>query len=69
MEKSEKLNHETASSAINLCELGIDKAQAAVLRECFATFAEDWESPEMDVYDNYEEEISRLRANTGNSSE
>ena len=69
METSKKLNHETASSAINLRELGIDKAQAAVLRECFATFAEDWESPEMDVYDNYEEEISRLRANTRNSSE
>ena len=69
METSKKLNHETASSAIELRERGIDKTQAAVLRECFATFAEDWESPEMDVYDNYEEEISRLRANTGNSSE
>ena len=58
MENSEKLNHDPASNSINLRELGIDKAQAAVLRECFATFAKDWESPEMDVYDNYDEEIS-----------
>ncbi len=45
----------------NLRDRGIDKAQAAVLRECFATFAEDWESPEMDVYDNYDEELSKLQ--------
>ena len=33
---------------------GVDETQAADLRARLATFAEDWESPEMDVYDNYD---------------
>lgn len=36
---------------IDLRELGIDESQAAELRERFATFAEDWDAPEMDIYD------------------
>ena len=36
---------------IDLRERGIDEAQAAQLRGQFATFAEDWERPEMDDYD------------------
>ena len=43
------------SHAIDLQERGIDKAQAANLRERLATFAEDWESPEMSIYDNYDD--------------
>lgn len=35
--------------ALDLRELGIDKAQAADLRWRLRTFAEDWERPEMDV--------------------
>ncbi len=46
---------------IDLRERGIDKAQAAELRARFATFAEDWESPEMNVYDNYDEEKAKLQ--------
>jgi hypothetical protein len=34
-----------------LRDLGINKRQAAELRARLATFAEDWERPEMDVYD------------------
>ena len=41
-----------SSHSIDLRERGIDKAQAANLRERLATFAEDWESPEMSIYDN-----------------
>ena len=37
----------------SLPELGIDEAQAADLRARLRAFAEDWESPEMDIYDNY----------------
>ena len=37
----------------DLRELGIDEAQAADLRARLRAFAEDWESPEMDIYDNY----------------
>ncbi|MGH9783334.1 MAG: hypothetical protein ACRD88_04040 [Terriglobia bacterium] len=38
----------------DLRELGMDEAQAADLRGRLQAFAEDWESPEMDVYDNYD---------------
>ena len=34
-----------------LSDLGIDQEQAADLRNRLGTFAEDWERPEMDVYD------------------
>ena len=47
--------------AVDLREHGIDKAQAAELRARLACFAEDWESPEMDVYDNYDEEKAKLQ--------
>ncbi len=39
---------------IDLRTRGIDEAQAADLRARLATFAEDWNSPEMDIYDNYD---------------
>ena len=47
--------------SIDLRERGIDEAQAADLRARFSTFAEDWESPEMSVYDNYDEEKAKLQ--------
>ena len=36
---------------INLQERGINKEQAAELRSKFSAIAEDWNRPEMDVYD------------------
>lgn len=42
------------SNAIDLATQGIDTAQAEVLRAQLATFAEDWNSPEMDIYNNYD---------------
>jgi hypothetical protein len=36
---------------VNLAERGIGEADAFTQRVAFATFAEDWESSEMDVYD------------------
>ena len=47
--------------SIDLRERGIDAAQAAEMRARLASFAEDWESPEMDVYDNYDEEKAKLQ--------
>jgi hypothetical protein len=41
----------TRPGAVDLRERGIDEAQAAELRWRFQTIAEDWERPEMDVYD------------------
>jgi hypothetical protein len=40
------------SGPIDLQARGIDEAQAADLRARLKTFAEDWDSPEMDVYDD-----------------
>ena len=45
---------------VDLRERGIDENQAAELRARLAAFAEDWESPEMDAYDNYDAAKSRL---------
>lgn len=39
------------SGHIDLREQGIDERLAAELRAGFATFADDWEAPEMDIYD------------------
>jgi hypothetical protein len=39
------------TSPIDLRARGIDEAHAADLRARLATFAEDWDSPEMDIYD------------------
>ena len=40
---------------------GIDEAHAAKLRARLGTFAEDWDSPEMAVYDEYDAAKSRLQ--------
>ena len=39
---------------VDLRERGIDEEQAVALRAAMALFAEDWESPEMSIYDNYD---------------
>ena len=39
---------------IDLRARGIDEATAAELRAQLAMFAEDWDSPEMSIYDNYD---------------
>jgi hypothetical protein len=46
---------------IHLPERGIDEAKAADLRARLATFVEDWESPEMSIYDNYDVAKARLQ--------
>jgi len=40
---------------IDLRARGISAERAADLRARLATFAEDWESPEMDIYDHFRE--------------
>jgi hypothetical protein len=39
---------------IDLQARGIGVTQAADLRLRLATFAEDWNTPEMEIYDNYD---------------
>lgn len=41
------------SGYIDLQTRGIDEKRAADLRARYTTFIEDWDSPEMSVYDNY----------------
>ncbi len=48
--------------SIDLQAQGIGEAQAADLRSRLATFVEDWSSPEMDVYDNYDLTKASLQA-------
>ena len=45
---------------VDLAARGISKEQAAELRARMQAFAEDWESEEMSVYDNYDAAKSRL---------
>ena len=42
------------SNEIELRAHGIDQAEAAELRARLTSFAEDWNQPEMDVYDNFD---------------
>lgn len=45
---------------VDLRALGLNEPQAAELRARLGTFAEDWNSPAMDAYDNYDAAKSRL---------
>ena len=36
---------------VKLAERGIGESEALTQRAAFATFAEDWDNPEMDAYD------------------
>lgn len=47
------------SSDVDLRTQGISQAQAAELRAAVAAF-EDWNEPDMDVYDNYDAAKSNL---------
>jgi hypothetical protein len=48
------------SNSISLRERGIYEEQAADLYTRLATFAEDWDSPEMDIYDDYDAAQAKL---------
>jgi hypothetical protein len=39
------------AASVDLQARGIDRTQAMELRARLSTFAEEWDSPEMDVYD------------------
>ena len=42
------------ANEIDLASQGIDQTQAEILRASLATFSDDWDSPEMTMYDNYD---------------
>ena len=45
---------------VDLRKYRIEAEQAAELRDRLAAFAEEWESPEMDVYDDYDTHKAHL---------
>jgi hypothetical protein len=45
---------------IDLRARGIDEKQAANLRGRLSTFAEEWNSPEMEIYDDYDRAKSHV---------
>jgi hypothetical protein len=47
--------------SIDLRARGIDEAHAAELCARLATFSEDWDSPEMAIYDDYDSAKARLQ--------
>lgn len=46
--------------SIDLRDRDIDENHAAELRAQLAAFAEDWDSPDMDVYNDYDAAKARL---------
>jgi hypothetical protein len=48
------------ADTVDLAAHGIDRVQAATLRNSLDTFADDWNSPEMSIYDNYDVAKSQL---------
>ena len=42
------------SGSVDLRSAGIDREQAADLRGRLSRIADDWDAPEMSVYDNYD---------------
>ena len=48
------------TSQIDLRARGIDEAQAAELQTQLGTFAEEWDSPDMALYDNYDAAKAKL---------
>ena len=48
------------TNPIDLQARGINETQAAELRAQLGTFAEEWDSPEMGLYDNYDAAKAKL---------
>ena len=55
------------SNDVDLAAHDIDKSQAQALRNSLATFADDWNSSEMSIYDNYAEIEYDTNSRIGNS--
>lgn len=49
-----------ATNHVDLRSRGIDEDQAAELRARLESFAEDWDSEEMSLYDNYDAAKAKL---------
>lgn len=50
------------SEGVDLPARGISETEASELRDRLASFADDWDSPEMEIYDNYDAAKTKLSA-------
>ena len=50
------------SGTVNLRKRGVSRKQAKELRAQLASFADDWDSPEMSAYGNYDAAKSHAQA-------
>lgn len=48
------LSSKQTDTPVDLSSRGIDRRHAADLRARLAAFAEDWDHPDMEIYDNYD---------------
>jgi hypothetical protein len=48
------------NDVVELAAHGIARSQAEILRNTLTTFADDWNSPEMSIYDNYDAAKAQL---------
>ena len=60
--ESERLSSvsQNGKKMIDLRDYGISREQAAELRASLATF-EDWNAPEMDIYNDYDQALANLK--------
>ena len=60
--RSPTLDKDRPNKAVDLGQHEINREQAAELRAGFAAF-EDWNDPEMEIYDDYDNNLASLRQN------
>lgn len=46
---------------VDLAIRGVSQSQALELRERLSSFTEDWDSPEMEIYDRYDDDRPKLQ--------
>ena len=56
----EKQDKNRQDLEINLKSRGINQEEAQIMRDNLVTFADDWNNPEMSIYDNYEQHKNNL---------
>jgi hypothetical protein len=50
-----------SDGTMDLRSIGMDEERAAEQRWRLAAFAEDWDAPEMDVYDQYDSTVTKQK--------
>lgn len=59
--EAEKLHPSSEDRGVDLRARGFTTEMAAELRQRLLTFEEDWNAPEMEAYDEFEAQSSKLK--------